>query len=309
MTGATGFIGAWFVQYLCQRGADVIAIGRRSLTSLSDRQKIKLNGATYIELEMNQIAKLGAIVSEGNVPLRKDAIFFNLAWGGFDRLSDLNIEAQIKNVAWSVAALETAKQIGCKRFVQVGTMEEAFTYRYLGLDYKLSTKYNRHVIYSAAKIAAKRAIQIRAHEIGLETNYVLHSHVMGPDDDKDSFLQITLQKFINGDDLIFSSGEQFFDVISVDDCCLGYYLICEKGKAGAEYWVGSGDPRPLKEYVERMYKLYPSTKPLEFGKLPYNDIVLTQDSFSISKLSEDTGYKPLMSYEEAVKTLYQSIVQ
>ena len=131
---------------------------------------------------------------------------------------------------------------------------------------------------------------------------------MGPDDDKDSFLQVTLQKLIRGDALVFSTGEQFFDVVSVSDCSLGYYLICEKGRSASEYWVGSGDPRRLKEYVERMYDLFPSGADMQFGKLPYNDIVLDKEVFSIANLVEDTGYSPAMSYEQTVKDLHDYLV-
>lgn len=309
LTGASGFIGAWFSYYLSQRGVDVIALGRKPLASLSNRQKEKLTGSNYFELPMDKINNLRNLILERNIPLSEDLLFFNLAWGGFDRLSDLNIEAQIRNVSWSVSALESAKSVGCKRFIQVGTMEEAFTKTYLDLDYKKSTYYNRHLIYSAAKIAAKRAVKVRARQIGVEINYVLHSHVMGPDDNKDSVLQETLKKIAQGDDLVFSSGEQLFDVISVDDCCLGYHLICERGVPGSEYWVGSGDPRCLRNYIERMYNLYPSTKPLEFGKLSYNDVHLCEDVFSIEALSADTGFKPQRSYEEAVHILYKSLFE
>jgi len=106
---------------------------------------------------------------------------------------------------------------------------------------------------------------------------------------------------------IFSSGEQFFDVISLEDCAQGYYLICEKGISGDEYWVGSGDPRKLREYVERMYHLFPSEKEMQFGKLPYDDIVLNKGVFSIENLVRHTGYKPLRSYEDTVKDLYQTL--
>ena len=53
----------------------------------------------------------------------------------------------MKNVVWCAVALEVAKNIGCARFVQVGTMEEAFTEKYLELDHHKDTQYNRHVIY------------------------------------------------------------------------------------------------------------------------------------------------------------------
>ena len=127
---------------------------------------------------------------------------------------------------------------------------------------------------------------------------------MAPDDDKDSFLQVTLQKLIDKDELSFSSGEQIFDVISVKDCVKGYFLICQKGIAGSEYWVGSGEPRKLREYVERMYKLYPSGKKMKFGSIPYNDIKLNKKDLSIDKLVKDTGYAAEMTYEDIVTELY-----
>jgi len=138
--------------------------------------------------------------------------------------------------------------------------------------------------------------------------YVLHSHVMGPHDDKDSFLQVTLRKLMRGEELVFSTGEQYFDVVSLIDCALGYYLICQKGRPGATYWVGSGDPRRLRDYVERMYHLYPSGQEMQFGRLPYNDIILEKDVFSIAKLVQDTGYRPSMTYEQTVQALHAHLL-
>jgi nucleoside-diphosphate-sugar epimerase len=187
-------------------------------------------------------------------------------------------------------------------------MEEAFTQKYLNLDYHVHDYYNRHVIYSVAKMAAKQALEVKASQLGLDFIYVLHSHVMGPDDDKDSFLQVTLLKLIHCEDLIFSTGEQFFDVISLEDCALGYYLICQKGKPGKEYWVGSGKPKRLREYVERMYSLFPSGKEMQFGSLPYKDIVLEKEVFSIAQLTQDTGYMPTMTYEQTVNQLHEHLI-
>jgi len=191
------------------------------------------------------------------------------------------------------------------RFIQIGTMEEAFTNEYLELDHNQDTQYNRHVIYSIAKIAAKNALKIRAPQLGIDLIYAVNSHIMGPDDDKNSFLQVTLQKLIAKEELIFSTGEQYFDVVSVEDCALGYYLIGKKGKPGATYWVGPGEPKHLRDYVERMYKLFPSGVEMQFGKLPYNDIILKKEVFSIDNLVNDTGYKPTMTYEETVRKLHR----
>ncbi len=307
VTGATGFIGASFVNFLISKGIDVIALGRKPLVKIKASRREKIKHANYINLDMKEIYCLNKKIEEIKWEVGEECIFFNLAWGGNDRLSDLDIEAQMQNVIWSVAALEESIKIGCSRFIQIGTMEEAFAHKYLKLDHHKDNQYNRHLIYSIAKIVAKKALQLKALNSGIHYNYVHHSHVMGEDDDKDSFLQVTLKKLVNNEDLVFSSGEQIFDVISLKDCVLGYYLICNKGISGEEYWVGSGDPQKLREYVERMYRIFPSYKEIKFGKLAYNDLVLSKNDFSIEKLVRHTGYKPVMSYEETVKDLYKSL--
>ena len=306
VSGSTGFIGASFVEYLIQNGVEVLALGRKEKKRISNLRKQKLKGAVYFNLDMSRIGALEHKIRESKWNVGEDCIFFNLAWGGVDRLSDMNIEAQMQNVAWSISALEISKSIGCRRFIQVGTMEEAFTYKYLELDHRDNDEFNRHVIYSIAKISAKHALILKASEIGMDFNYVLHSHVMGPDDDKDSFLQVTLRKLINGDELVFSSGIQYFDVISTKDCTHGYFLVCKKGVPGEEYWVGSGEPRRLRDYVERMYMMFPSGQEMQFGKLPYNDVTLKPEDFSIELLSRHTGYKPSMTYEQTVRELHDS---
>lgn len=307
VTGATGFIGSVFVEYLIQNNIEVLALGRKNYEDISSIRKDKLNGAHYLKLDMREISLLEQEVSKISWETGDSCVFFNLAWGGISKLSDLDIEAQMKNVPWSVNAIEVAKSMGCEKFIQIGTMEEAFTYKYLELDYHKNNEYNRHVIYSVAKIAAKKALQLKSSQLGIDLIYVLHSHVMAPDDDKDSFLQVTLEKLINGDELVFSTGEQLFDVVSAKDCALGYFLICEKGISGSDYWVGSGQPNRLRDYVERMYALYPSGKEMQFGKFSYNDIKLSEDDFSIANLVKDTGYMPKMTYEDTVRELYDSL--
>jgi nucleoside-diphosphate-sugar epimerase len=296
------------VEYLIRKKIDVLALGRKNFDQISSIRQKKLLDAKYISLNMNEISYLDRAIAEIGWDVGEDCVFINLAWGGELGLSDLNVAFQMRNVENAVTALEVAKKIGCSRFIQIGTMEEVFTNKYLELDHHKDNQYNRHVIYSLAKISAKNALIYKSIQLEMDFIYVLHSHVMGPDDDKNSFLQVTLQKLIKGDELIFSSGEQLFDVISLQDCCLGYFLICQKGLPSSQYWVGSGYPRRLREYVERMYFLFPSDKEMQFGKMPYNDIVLGKDVFSITNLSKDTDYLPTMTFDDCVKQLHRYLI-
>jgi nucleoside-diphosphate-sugar epimerase len=187
-------------------------------------------------------------------------------------------------------------------------MEELFAEKYLDLDYKTDFYWNRHVIYSVAKIAARNSLKLKAHVAGIDFIYVNHSHVMGIGDEKDSFLQVTLQKIINGEELKVSSGEQYFDVVSLEDCVNGYLLIGQKGVSGSNYWVGSGDPQRLKEYLIRICKLYPSKFGIQFGEIEYNDVIIDKEEFSINKIIEHTGYKPNMTFEQIIVKVYNSLI-
>jgi len=306
VTGAAGFIGATVVEQFTNLGVDVLALGRKPFHEITEVRRYKLRNARYLQLDMRDIDRLPELSSSWDVG--DECVFLNFAWKGVTRLSDLNVAAQMNNVAYAVDALAAAQTMGCRAFLQIGTMEEAFTHRYLRLDHHTNSEYNRHVIYSVAKIAAKNALKLKASQLGIDLIYVLHSHVMAPDDDKDSFLQVTLTKLIRGEELIFSTGEQLFDVISAKDCAAGYFLIGQKGIAGKHYWVGSGQPKHLREYIERMYALYPSGQEMQFGKLPYNDVKLREEDFSIAELVEDTGYSPQVSYEDIVRELHASLV-
>lgn len=308
ITGATGFIGSTLVKLLIESDIKVLALGRKPWEEV-DQKRLQPNDLlTYCQINMDEIETLPERVAELGWS-GEDCVFYNMAWGGKTKLSDLEIEHQINNIAWSANALKAAKKVNCDRFVHVGTMEEAFTSKYLELDFHKNTEYNRHVVYSVAKMGSRNLLKVLAKQEGIDLMIGTNSHVMGPNDDKDSFLQVTLQRLIDGDELIFSTGEQIFDVISSYDCARAYMLIGQKGKPHGEYWIGSGEARPLKEYVKIMSELYPSGQELQFGKFQYNDISLTLEDFAIDTLSEDTGFTPSMSYEKTVHQLYDWLTE
>lgn len=306
VTGGTGFIGTFLVRELLEKNIPTIVLSRKSIHELEPRKRdiLKNNICYFLELGMEQINLLPEKIKEKNIEISDQCVFFNLAWGTAKNLSDLDIGGQLANVQWSLNAYNSALKLKCNKFIHVGTMEEGFTKKYLELDYRKDDKYNRHIIYSLAKIASKDCLKLNYDiEHKIELIFVNNSHVMGPLDNKDSFLQVTLGKLLSKDELIFSTGEQFFDCISVYDVARAYFNVAQKGHNGKEYWIGSGEARKLKEYVKIMYDLYPSGMDLKFGHYKYNDISLTKEDFSIEELTVDTDFKPLNTFEDTVTNL------
>jgi nucleoside-diphosphate-sugar epimerase len=305
ITGATGFIGSKLVKELIASNIDVIALGRKDNLTVFDNILSPHEKLTYIQIDMDSIAELDVKIKEHGIEIDLSCVFYNFAWWGKDGLSDLDVSKQLSNVVRSQESFNVAEKMGCARYIHVGTMEEVFTDKYLELDYHKNQEYNRHIIYSMAKIIAKNHLKALSIDSKVKLIIGYNSHVMGPGDSKDSFLQVTLEKLVNGDELLFSTGEQYFDVISARDCARAYKALGETGKSNQEYWIGSGEPKRLRQYVEIMAKMYPTQQELGFGKFTYNDISLQPEDFSIENLNKDTDFKHLDSFEDAVRSVYK----
>jgi nucleoside-diphosphate-sugar epimerase len=302
VSGGGGFIGSRLVHHLVDSGYEVAALGRRPLDALPTFRRNSLTGSLYLPIDIEEDVSLRQMLLDNGFVGEDLCYVFHLAWAGSSRLSDLDVEAQGLNVDRTVGFYQLATELGAERFIFSGTMEEEFALQYTELDYRTESKYNRHVVYALAKIAAGDALKLTYRPGDPELLFANNSHVMGPGDDKDSFLQVALRKFMYGEEIIMSTGEQNFDVIQVDDCAKAYLAIAERGRSGQTYWVGSGKPQSLREYIEQMQSRYPDVN-VRFGELPYNDVRLELETFDISRLIRDTGFRPETTFLEAVDDL------
>ena len=106
VTGATGFIGSYFVEYLISKNIKVLALGRKDYNEISEIRKSRLVGATYLKIDMRNISTLNIKISEINWVINDSCVFINLAWGGENKLSDLNIDIQMQKVILTVNAFK-----------------------------------------------------------------------------------------------------------------------------------------------------------------------------------------------------------
>lgn len=308
VSGGGGFLGARLARNLLDSGYTVAAIGRREYSDLPQARRDSLSGALYIAADLADPLSLERSLQQAGFEGADLDYVFHLAWAGSTRLSDLDVAAQSANVSSSVSFYELSGRLGAERFVFAGTMEEAFALAYTRLDHTLDTKYNRHVLYALAKMAAADALKVAYDATKPDLLFAVNSHLMGRDDEKDSFLQVALRTFMRGEELVMSTGEQNFDVIHIDDCARAYRAIAERGRNGQSYWVGSGEAQSLRSFVEQMHSKYPDVT-IRFGELPYNDVRLELTTFDISSLVQDTGFKPEVSFLEAVDDLEASFLE
>ena len=59
-----------------------------------------------------------------------------------------------------------------------------------------------------------------------------------------------IRKVLHGESPDLSAGNQYYDFVHVSDVARALILIAEKGVDGTNYTIGSGDAKPLKEFLK-----------------------------------------------------------
>tara|TARA_X000001036_G_C20646546_1_gene793255 strand:+ start:327 stop:1283 length:957 start_codon:yes stop_codon:yes gene_type:complete len=306
ITGGSGFLGSKLSEILSESGYEVLSLGRKKYDQLNPIRKDQLSNVVYVDCDLSS-ENLESIIKKVGWSNEKIYTLFHLAWGGETGLSDLNSMKQFENLSITLDLFESSQNLKVEKFIFTGTMEELFAEEYINLDYKKDKIYNRHVIYALSKLWTRKSLEIKASNSKTDVIFITNSHIIGPGDDKDSFLQVSLSKMINNQPITMSSGIQLFDVIDVIDCANTYLAVMEGGKRLSSYMAGSGKPQMLKNYILEMQTLFPDYQDLSIDTKKYADVVLSEKLFDTSNVIKDTNFTPKIDFKESLISLKEYI--
>jgi len=91
-----------------------------------------------------------------------------------------------------------------------------------------------------------------------------------------------------------------WDFLYSKDAALAMRLLGEKGIDGKIYCIGSGQARPLKEYINIMGESIDSTIQIGFGDIPYSPNQVMYLCADIEDLKADTGFEPQYTFEKGI---------
>lgn len=290
ITGPTGAIGMALMQLLINRNIRVTAIchrGSKKIDRIPFSKKIKI-----VECNLDEIKSLENVL-EPNYD-----IFYHLAWDCTTGDSRNDIDAQVKNIQYTIDAVEVAAKLGCRKFIGAGSQAEYGRYEgMLNADVPTFPENG----YGSAKLCAGQMSRIRCRQLGMEHIWTRILSVYGPYDGEKTMVMSLIRQLLNGQRPKCTKGEQIWDYIYSKDAANALYLLAERGIDGKIYCIGSGKGIPLAEYMRMIRDSINPKLEIGIGDIPYGNKQVMYLWADISELKHDVGFEPVYSFEKGIK--------
>lgn len=292
VTGANGFIGSKFVEYLLSKGMEVYAVVRNENSFRVNAECAKNTKVKIIKGSYDTYCLLDSQIRDKDIDL-----FFHMAWE-FQGKSLYDYDIQLNNVRGACEAIELASKVGCRRFVFINSF---FAYK---KDFYLDNNGVRYSdycsIYGKCKKTAAELTKILAQKASVEFVSIMLSNIFGKGDNSERAVNTMLMNMLNSEPVPVVEGKMLYDYIYIDDAVRGMLVIAENGRNGEEYYLGNNALRPFKDFVYDMSKAIAPDAQLLFGA--FNDTSYIDFSdIDLYKAYRDTGFIPKCNIYQSFK--------
>ena len=289
VTGASGFIGSHLVHKLSAAGVSVWAVCEPG-SGNTDRIA-SCCGVRIIECDLVSTAGGLADLIDGPVD-----VVFHLAWKNASGISRADLASQADNISIAVNVISLARKKECAKVVVTGTVYENLCEQIEG-----GKKYYPISYY----ILTKRYVRAMFGQFSLQTGtdmvYLTLCHPIGKFNKTDQLIARLVQDLRTEKRCIFGSGKTYFDVIAAEDMANALFLAAKNETTKGSYFVGSGAPKRLRQYIENVRDIIKPGAALNFDEMGDDGVDLEREWLDCSEFCRETGFIPQISFEEAVR--------
>ena len=341
VTGAASSIGAVTVRQLLEQGHQVAAVvrpGSANLCQLTDPLEGKadlLERLQIVPLDLGQIRRIGDVIGEttdaaaaiavgeplpvadlhrlaaAGDPFPRAALrshfapadaWIHIGWDGAGSHNRTLRSVQQENVRHSLEAVKAAAGLGCRRFLFTGSQAE------YGVHHETITEDTpcRPVSeYGIAKVEFGRQAEALCRKLGMEYVHTRIFSVYGPGDHPWSLVQTCLSTWMDGGEMKLGECTQFWNFLYIEDTAAALVCLLTEGRPGV-YNIAGNDTRPLRAYIEEMYRLCGSRGSFRYGERPQNAEGPADLMPDISRICRETAWRPVTAFSEGIyETLHR----
>ena len=285
------FLGTALCRELSNQGTSVIAVVRNEEENISNIENLK--GLRVVYSDLSEFKKLHKKISDRDVD-----VLYHLAWVGSAGSLRGNSEVQFNNIRYTCDTVEACSKMNCKRFVFASSIMEYEIEALMATDATPGI----NTLYSSAKVSADYMARTIAGSLEVDYIRAVISNIYGPGELSPRLVNTSIRKLLKGEHCAFSAGEQTYDFIYIDDAAKTFVAIGEKGVTNRTYYIGSQNPKPLKDFLCELRDQVDPNIEIGLGEIPFNGVSLTYDEFNVYAVKEDTGFVPTVSFAEGIKS-------
>ncbi len=289
VSGANGFVGSALVRELLKENYGVIALDQEGhCENLPDDARL-----VFVPCDLSETARLPDRIAAAEYDF-----FFHFAWVGSAGPKRADTAVQLQNAQWTVDALRAAKKLGCRRFLCAGSIMEQEA---MAAAWTQGNRPGPGYIYGGGKLIAHMMCMSVAAQIGIDLVWPQITNAYGVGERSPRLVNTTLQKCIRGQIPSFTAGTQNYDFVYIDDVARAFLQIAQKGKPFHSYLIGSGQARPLREFLLEMKEAVAPDLDFSFGSVPFTGISLPREVFDTSATEEDTGFRAGIGFADGCR--------
>ena len=280
ITGATGFIGNWLTNLLLDNHIKVFLVVR-NVNKLSNKIKAHPN-AVILNYDLSGISDLRDIITEDI------DVFYHLAWEGASGIKRSDYNIQLSNIKNSMECIFLAEKLNVQKFITVGTIGENLA------DLSIQNKVvSENYIYAISKSYLQRLLRITTSKMNLKLIWCTLSGIYGEGDHTNNLINYTVKSLLMGEEPEYGPGTQLFDFLHVEDCVRALFLIGCRNNTYDNYYIGSGSPHMLKEYLLCIKDMFGNKAAIRLGAKDDDGTRYLREWFDTTNLEDD--YKFIVS--------------
>lgn len=306
VTGAAGFIGSNFCQYMVHKYPKDFFVGLDALTYAGNYESIiKLDDKDnfmFIQADIRD----QSVIENLFVKYEFDYVINFAAESHVDRSIISANDFLTTNIIGTHILMEASIKTHVKRFHQVSTDE---VYGDLPLNkpvlkFTESTPIHTSSPYSASKASADLLVNAYHRTHGLPTTISRCSNNYGPYQYPEKLIPVMIQNALNNEKLpVYGKGLNIRDWLYVEDHCIAIDLIVKNGTVGEIYNIGGNTELKNIDLVHKILDILEKPKSL----ISYVEDRKGHDlryAIDYSKINYELGWEPKYNFHDA---LYETI--